>query len=149
MSIQSEIFQQHAVVTVQIYNRGRCYIRSCVNSGTVSYGDAIVDAGADRIGSDVGINATEKALTAMSGSAAGGIVGSSFQTVVENCLNRGQILLATGIPPIQDYKELSSVSGEERFVFVGSIYGLLMYSPNDEANSFEKSKSLTAHIREA
>lgn len=115
-----------------------CYIRSCVNSGTVSYGDATEDAGANHIGSNEGLNATEKALTTMSGSAAGGIVGSSFQTVVENCLNRGQILLATGTSPIRDYRELSSVSGEEPTVFVGSIYGLLMYSPNDEDNSFEK-----------
>ena len=115
-----------------------CYIRSCVNSGTVSYGDATVDASANHIESDGGLNATENALTTMSGSAAGGIVGSSFQTVVENCLNRGQILLATGTSPIRDYRELSTVSGEKTTVFVGSIYGLLMYSPNDEDNSFEK-----------
>ena len=115
-----------------------CYIRSCVNSGTLSYGDATVDAGANHIGSDGALNTTEKALTTMSGSAAGGIVGSSFQTVVENCLNRGQILLATDTSPIRDYRELSSVSGEEPTVFAGSIYGLFMYSPNDEDNSFEK-----------
>lgn len=118
-----------------------CYIRYCVNGGTLSYGDAAVNAAAPAQaagGDDQTLNATEKALSTMSGSAAGGIVGASFQTVVESCLSRGQILLSTGMTPIRNYAEHSAVSGESTTVFAGGIYGLFLYSPNDPENAFER-----------
>ena len=118
-----------------------CYVRYCVNGGTLSYGDAAVNAAAPAQaagGDDQTLNATEKALSTMSGSAAGGIVGASFQTVVESCLNRGQILLSTGTTPIRNYAEHSAVSGESATVFAGGIYGLFLYSPTDPENAFER-----------
>ncbi|MGN0761754.1 MAG: hypothetical protein ACI4MK_00125, partial [Aristaeellaceae bacterium] len=85
--------------------KAACTIRSCVNSGDLSYGDATVNV-VDYIPGEPGdgrvLNATEKTMIAMGGSAVGGIVGSSFGTVVESCLNRGHILLPAGMAPLSD-----------------------------------------------
>ena len=85
--------------------KAACTIRSCVNSGDLSYGDATVNV-VDYVPREPGdgrvLNSTEKTIDFMGGNAVGGIVGSSFGTAVESCLNRGHILLPTGVVPLSD-----------------------------------------------
>ena len=114
-----------------------CTIRSCVNSGDLSYGDATVnveDDNAKEPGDGRVLNATEKTVVAIGGSAAGGIVGSAFGTVVESCLNRGHILLPTGVAPLSDVEANVRMTEEDSIVFVGGICGLTLH---DSDTAFE------------
>lgn len=119
--------------------KAACTIRSCVNSGDLSYGDATVNV-VDYIPGEPGdgrvLNATEKTVIAMGGSAVGGIVGSSFGTVVESCLNRGHILLPTGVAPLSDVEANVRMTEDDSVVFVGGICGLTVH--NSERDAFEK-----------
>lgn len=115
-----------------------CTIRSCVNSGDLRYGNAtvnVVDYIPREPGEGRGLNATEKAAVAMGGPAAGGIVGSSFGTVVESCLNQGHILLSEGLVPISDIEANVRIAEEDSTVFVGGICGLTLH--NRERDTFE------------
>ena len=115
-----------------------CTIRSCVNSGDLSYGDATVnvaDYNAKESGDGRVLNATEKTVIALGGSAAGGIVGSAFGTVVESCLNRGHILLPTGVAPLSDVEANVRMTEDDSVVFVGGICGLTLH---DSDAAFEK-----------
>ena len=115
-----------------------CTIRSCVNSGDLSYGDATVnvaDYNAKESGDGRVLNATEKTVIALGGSAAGGIVGSAFGTVVESCLNRGHILLPDGVAPLSDVEANVRMTEDDTTVFVGGICGLTVY--NSERDAFE------------
>ena len=115
-----------------------CTIRSCVNSGDLSYGDATVnvaDYNAKESGDGRVLNATEKTVIALGGSAAGGIVGSAFGTVVESCLNRGHILLPTGVAPLSDVEANVRMTEDDYVVFVGGICGLTLH---DSDAAFEK-----------
>ena len=115
-----------------------CTIRSCVNSGDLSYGDATVnvaDYNAKESGDGRVLNATEKTVIALGGSAAGGIVGSAFGTVVESCLNRGHILLPMGVAPLSDVEANVRMTEEDSVVFVGGICGLTLH---DSDAAFEK-----------
>ena len=115
-----------------------CTIRSCVNSGDLRYGNATINV-VDYVPVEPGdgrvLNATEKAAVAMGGSAAGGIVGSSFGTVVESCLNQGHILLPEGVVPISNIEAIVRMTEENSTVFVGGICGLTLY--NSERDTFE------------
>lgn len=115
-----------------------CTIRSCVNSGDLRYGNATINV-VDYVPVEPGdgrvLNATEKAAVAMGGSAAGGIVGSSFGTVVESCLNQGHILLPEGVVPISNIEAIVRMTEEDSTVFVGGICGLTLY--NSERDTFE------------
>ena len=115
-----------------------CTIRSCVNSGDLSYGNATINV-VDYVPREPGdgrvLNATEKAALAMGGSAAGGIVGSSFGTVVESCLNQGHILLPEGVVPISDIEAIVRMTEEDSTAFVGGICGLTLH--NSERDTFE------------
>lgn len=115
-----------------------CTICSCVNSGDLSYGDATINA-VDYVPREPGdgrvLNATEKTIVAMGGSAVGGIVGSSFGTVVESCLNRGHILLPEGLVPISNIEANVRIAEEDSTVFVGGICGLTLH--NSERDAFE------------
>ena len=115
-----------------------CTIRSCVNSGDLSYGDATVnvaDYNAKESGDGRVLNATEKTVIALGGSAAGGIVGSAFGTVVESCLNRGHILLPMGVAPLSDVEANVRMTEDDYVVFVGGICGLTLH---DSDAAFEK-----------
>ena len=115
-----------------------CTIRSCVNSGDLSYGDATVnvaDYNAKESGDGRVLNATEKTVIALGGSAAGGIVGSAFGTVVESCLNRGHILLPTGVAPLSDVEANVRMTEDDSVAFVGGICGLTLH---DRDEAFEK-----------
>ena len=116
-----------------------CTIRSCVNGGDLSYGDATVNV-VDYVPREPGdgrvLNSTEKTIDFMGGSAVGGIVGSSFGTVVESCLSRGHILLSEGLVPISDIEANVRVTDEDSIVFVGGICGLSLHS-NKEGDTFE------------
>ena len=115
-----------------------CTIRSCVNSGDLSYGDATVNAAdynAKESGDGRVLNATEKTVIALGGSAAGGIVGSAFGTVVESCLNRGHILLPMGVAPLSDVEANVRMTEDDYVVFVGGICGLTLH---DSDAAFEK-----------
>ena len=115
-----------------------CTIRSCVNSGDLSYGDATVNAAdynAKESGDGRVLNATEKTVIALGGSAAGGIVGSAFGTVVESCLNRGHILLPMGVAPLSDVEANVRMTEDDSVVFVGGICGLTLH---DSDAAFEK-----------
>ena len=118
--------------------KAACTIRSCVNSGDLSYGDATVNV-VDYVPREPGdgrvLNATEKTMIAMGGSAVGGIVGSSFGTVVESCLNRGHILLPDGVAPLSDVEANVRMTEDDTTVFVGGICGLTVY--NSERDAFE------------
>ena len=115
-----------------------CTIRSCVNSGDLSYGDATINV-VDYVPREPGdgrvLNATEKTMIAMGGSAVGGIVGTSFDTVVESCLNRGHILLPTGVAPLSDVEANVRMTEDDSVVFVGGICGLTLH--NSERDAFE------------
>ena len=103
--------------------KAACYIRSCVNSGVLSYGDATVNVADYTAGeTDDGraLNATEKAVIIMGGSAVGGMVGASFGTVVESCLNRGLVMLPAGVP-ISDIEANVRLTDEDSVAFVGGI----------------------------
>lgn len=115
-----------------------CIIRSCVNNGDLRYGNAtvnVVDYIPREPGEGRGLNATETAVVAMGGPAAGGIVGSSFGTVVESCLNQGHILLPEGLVPISDIEANVRIAEEVSTVFVGGICGLTLH--NSERDTFE------------
>lgn len=122
-------------------NGAACYIRSCVNSGVLSYGDATVNAaGYDAAESGQNgrtLNPTEKTVMAIGGRTAGGIVGSTFCTVVESCLNQGHILLSEGMVPISDIEANVRVTEEDSVVFVGAICGQTLHS-NKDGDTFEK-----------
>ena len=115
-----------------------CTIRSCVNSGDLSYGNATINV-VDYVPREPDdgrvLNATEKAALAMGGPAVGGIVGSSFGTVVESCLNQGHILLSEGLVPISDIEANVRIAEEDSTVFVGGICGLTLH--NSERDTFE------------
>ena len=117
--------------------KAACTIRSCVNSGDLSYGDATVNV-VDYVPGETGegrvLNATEKTVVAMGGSAVGCIVGSSFGTVVESCLNRGHILLSTGMAPLSDVEANVRMTEDDSVVFVGGICGLALH---DRDTAFE------------
>ena len=118
--------------------KAACTIRSCVNSGDLSYGDATVNV-VDYVPREPGdgrvLNATEKTIGLMGGSAVGGIVGSSFGTVVESCLNRGHILLPDGVVPLSDIEANVRMTEDDSVVFVGGICGLTVH--NSERDAFE------------
>ena len=118
--------------------KAACTIRSCVNSGDLSYGDATVNA-VDYVPREPGdgrvLNAAEKTIDFMGGSAVGGIVGSSFGTAVESCLNRGRILLPTGVVPLSDVEANVRMTEDDSVVFVGGICGLTVH--NSERDAFE------------
>lgn len=119
-----------------------CYLRSCVNSGVLSYGDASVNA-AEYDEKESGkngrtLNLTEKTVMAIGGRAVGGIVGSTFCTVVEDCMSCGQILLSSGTSPVQGYADLSVKTDEDQIAFVGGICGLTMHSRENEEATFEE-----------
>ena len=118
--------------------KAACTIRSCVNSGDLSYGDATVNV-VDYVPREPGdgrvLNATEKTMIAMGGSAVGGIVGSSFGTVVESCLNRGHILLPDGVAPLSDVEANVRMTEDDSVVFVGGICGMTVH--NSERDAFE------------
>ena len=122
-------------------NGAACYIRSCVNSGVLSYGDATVNAaGYDAAESGQNgrtLNPTERTVMAIGGRTAGGIVGSTFCTVVESCLNQGHILLSEGMVPISDIEANVRVTEEDSVVFVGAICGQTLHS-NKDGDTFEK-----------
>ena len=119
-----------------------CNIRFCVNSGVLSYGDASVNAAEydEKESSKNGrtLNLTEKTVMAIGGRAAGGIVGSTFCTVVEDCISCGQILLSSGTSPVQGYADLSAKTDEDQIAFVGGICGLTMHSRENEEATFEE-----------
>lgn len=115
-----------------------CTIRACVNSGDLRYGDAtvnVVDYKAKEPGEGRVLNATEKTWVAMGGSAVGGIVGSSFGTVVESCLNRGHILLPAGVAPLSDVEANVRMTEDDSVAFVGGICGLTLH---DSDTAFEQ-----------
>ena len=115
-----------------------CIIRSCVNNGDLRYGNAtvnVVDYIPREHGEGRGLNATETAVVAMGGPAAGGIVGSSFGTEVESCLNQGHILLPEGLVPISDIEANVRIAEEDSTVFVDGICGLTLH--NSERDTFE------------
>ena len=118
-----------------------CYLRSCVNSGVLSYGDASVNAAGDNAAESGqngrALNPTERTVMAIGGRAAGGIVGSTFCTVVESCLNQGHILLSEGMVPISDIEANVRVTEEDSVVFVGGICGQTLHS-NKDGDTFEK-----------
>lgn len=122
-------------------NGAACYIRSCVNSGVLSYGDATVNAaGYDAAESGQNgraLNPTERTVMAIGGRTAGGIVGSTFCTVVESCLNQGHILLSEGMVPISDIEANVRMTEEDSVVFVGGICGQTLHS-NKDGDTFEK-----------
>ena len=115
-----------------------CTIRSCVNSGDLSYGDATINV-VDYVPREPGdgrvLNATEKTMIAMGGSAVGGIVGSAFGTVVVSCLNRGHILLPRRVAPLSDVEANVRMTEDDSVVFVGGICGLTLH--NSERDAFE------------
>lgn len=118
--------------------KAACYIRSCVNSGVLSYGDATVNVADYTAGeTDDGraLNATEKAVIAMGGSAVGGMVGASFGTVVESCLNRGLVMLPAGTVPISDIEANVRLTDEDSVAFVGGIYGLSLCGSSDASKN--------------
>ena len=128
----------YAGYVVGFEGKPACTIRSCVNSGDLSYGDAtvnVVDYNAKEPGDGRVLNATEKTVIAMGGDAVGGIVGTSFDTVVESCLNRGHILLPTGVAPLSDVEANVRMTEEDSVVFVGGICGLTLH--NSERDAFE------------
>ena len=128
----------YAGYVVGFEGKPACTIRSCVNSGDLSYGDAtvnVVDYNAKEPGDGRVLNATEKTVIAMGGDAVGGIVGTSFDTVVESCLNRGHILLPTGVAPLSDVEANVRMTEEDSVVFVGGICGLTLH---DSDAAFEK-----------
>lgn len=118
-----------------------CHIRSCVNSGVLSYGDASVNAEQyweNESGEDGrSLNSTEKAVVMLGGSAAGGIVGSTFRVVVQDCLSRGRIHLHSGCVPVGGYAFFSEKTDEDNIVFVGGICGLTTINDEDAQNAFE------------
>ena len=118
--------------------KAACTIRSCVNSGDLSYGDATVNV-VDYVPREPGdgrvLNSTEKTIVAMGGSAVGGIVGSSFGTAVESCLNRGHILLPAEVAPLSDVEANVRMTEDDSVVFVGGICGLTLH--NSERDVFE------------
>ena len=128
----------YAGYVVGFEGKPACTIRSCVNSGDLSYGDAtvnVVDYVPREPGDGSALNATEKTWVAMGGKAVGGIVGTSFDTVVESCLNRGHILLPTGVAPLSDVEANVRMTEDDSVVFVGGICGLTLH--NSERDAFE------------
>ncbi|MDY5349673.1 MAG: hypothetical protein SPG80_09040 [Candidatus Ventricola sp.] len=128
----------YAGYVVGFEGKPACTIRSCVNSGDLSYGDAAVNV-VDYVPREPGdgsvLNATEKTWVAMGGKAVGGIVGTSFDTVVESCLNRGHILLPRGVAPLSDVEANVRMTEDDSVVFVGGICGLTLH--NSERDAFE------------
>ena len=128
----------YAGYVIEREGKAACTIRSCVNSGDLSYGNATVNV-TEYIPREPGdgrtLNATEKTIVAVGGSAVGGIVGSSFGTVVESCLNRGRILLPDGVVPISDVEANARMTEEDSVVFVGGICGQTLH--NSERDAFE------------
>lgn len=122
-----------------------CIIQHCVNSGILSYCDAAVDvaslvqpAESQDTPEEERLTLEGKAWEAGGGRAVGGIVGTSSRTVVEKCLNSGHILLASGDTAIGNYEAFSSATEDTATVFVGGIYGMLLYGMDDENDTIER-----------
>ena len=122
-----------------------CVIQNCVNSGVLSYGDALVDvvalvqpAESQNTPEEERLTLEDKVWKIAGGRAVGGIVGTSSRTVVENCLNRGHNLLASGDTAIGNYETFSNATENTATVFVGGIYGMLLYGIDDENDNTER-----------